>query len=136
MMDSPHLERAFRFKSNAQRGGVIENFLARNVTITRVSEAVITVDFLYEEGANGPQRPVLRHVSLENIIARAAPRVFYVVGFDAATIDDIRLSHCTFSGLEAAELMDHAGHIELDHVTLEPKERPESLHGRREPGKL
>jgi polygalacturonase len=135
-MDSPSLDRAFRFKSNAQRGGLIENFFVRNVAIGRVGEAVITIDFLYEEGPDGPQRPVLRHLSFENVVSKSAPRVFYVVGFDAATIDDIRLSHCTFSGLSATELIDHAGRIELDHVTLEPKERPRALNARRGQGNL
>ena len=135
-MDSPTLDRAFRFKSNAQRGGVVENFFVRNVTIGKVAEAVITIDFLYEEGANGPHQPVLRHLSFENVTSTSAPRVFYIVGFDAATIDDIRLSHCTFSGLDSAELIDHAGRIELDHVTLEPKTRPAALNARRGLGNL
>ena len=135
-MDSPTLDRAFRFKSNAQRGGVIENFFVRDVRIGKVGEAVITIDFLYEEGANGPQKPVLRNLSFENVVSRAAPRVFYVVGFAAATIDNLRFSHCTFSGLESAELIDHVGHIELDHVTFEPKVRPKALNARRGQGNL
>src|SRR3954462_397426 len=129
-MDSPNLERALRFKSNARRGGVVENVLVRNVTIGQVAEAIITVDFLYEEGANGTQRPVLRNVFLENVTAKSTPRIFYVVGFDAATIENIRLSHCTFSGLSAAEIVHHPAHIEMDHVTLAPKEKPTSLSSR------
>jgi polygalacturonase len=135
-MDSPSLDRAFRFKSNARRGGVIENILIRNVNIGRVGEAVVTIDFLYEEGPNGPHRPVVRNLTLENVVSRSAPRVFYVVGFDGATIDNLRLSHCTFSGVEATEVLDHAGHIEFDHVTIEPKERPKALNARRGSGNL
>jgi unsaturated rhamnogalacturonyl hydrolase len=130
-MDSSNLDRAFRFKSNARRGGVIENILARNLTIGSVSEAVITVDFLYEEGAKGPEHPVLRNVNLENITARGAPRIFYIVGFDAATIDNIKISNSTISGLQAPEIIDHAGHIELDHVTALPKQMPKALNARR-----
>ena len=52
-MDSPNLDRALRFKSNARRGGVIENVFMRDVFIGRVSEAVLTVDFLYDTGATG-----------------------------------------------------------------------------------
>jgi polygalacturonase len=135
-MDSPNLDRAFRFKSNAQRGGVIENIFVRNVDIGRVSEAVVTIDFLYEEGPNGPQKPVLRHLRLENVTAKVAPRIFYIVGFDAATIDDIRLSHCTFPQLSATDIIDHAGRIELDHVQATPKEIPRALNARRGQGAL
>ena len=134
-MDSPNLERALRFKSNARRGGVVENIFMRNVTIGRVAEAIITVDFLYEEGANGPHRPAVRNVSLENVTAKSTPRVFYIAGFKGAVIDRIRLAHCTFSGVEAAELVEHAGHIEFDDVTIEPKVKPTSLSSRA-PGTL
>ena len=134
-MDSPNLDRALRFKSNARRGGLLENIFMRNVTIGRVAEAIITVDFLYEEGANGPHKPVLRNVQLEHVTAKSTPRVFYIAGFDGVTVDGIKLAHCTFSGVETAELVTHAGRIELDDVTIEPKTRTGSLSSR-QPGTL
>ncbi len=130
IMDSPQLERVLRFKSNARRGGVLENVLARNITVGRVAEAIVTVDFMYEEGAKGDQRPILRNVQLENVTAKATPRLFYIVGFDGVTIDNIRMSNCSFSGVEATDVINHAGHIELDHVTVEPKDKPTSLSSR------
>ena len=129
-MDSPNLERALRFKSNARRGGVIENIFMRRVTVGRVAEAIITVDFLYEEGANGPHKPVLRNVQLEHVTAKSTPRLFYIASFPGATVDGIRFAHCAFAGLEAAELIEHAGRIELDDVQVAPKERPKSLSSR------
>ena len=134
-MDSPNLERALRFKSNARRGGLLENFFMRNVTIGRVAEAIITVDFLYEEGANGPHKPILRNVQLENVTAKSTPRIFYIASFEGAIVDGIKLAHCKFTGVESAELVTHAGHIELDDVTLEPKVKPASLSSRA-PGTL
>ena len=135
-MDSPNLDRALRFKSNAQRGGVIENIFVRDVKIGRVGEAVVTVDFLYEEGPNGPEKPVLRHLVLENVTAKGAPRIFYIVGFDGATIDDIRLSHCSFTQLTATDVIDHAGRIEFDHVQAVPAKIPRALNARRGQGEL
>ena len=129
-MDSPQLERALRFKSNARRGGLLENFFMRRVTIGRVAEAIITVDFLYEEGANGPHKPVLRNVQLENVTAKSTPRIFYIASFAGATVDGIKLSNCTFTGVETAELMTFTGHVELNNVTIEPKEKPKSLSSR------
>jgi unsaturated rhamnogalacturonyl hydrolase len=129
-MDSPNLERVIRFKSNARRGGLLENFFMRNVTVGQVAEAIVTVDFIYEEGANGPHQPILRNVQLEHITAKSTPRVFYIASFAGATVDGIRFAHCSFAGLEAAELVEHAGRIELDDVMLEPKVRPASLSSR------
>jgi unsaturated rhamnogalacturonyl hydrolase len=130
IMDSPNLERVLRFKSNARRGGLLENFFVRNVTVGRVAEAILTVDFLYEEGANGPHKPALRNVQLERVTAKSTPRLFYIASFPGATVDGIRLAHCQFSGLDAPELIEHAGRIELEDVQVAPKERPKSLSSR------
>ncbi len=101
-MDSPNLERALRFKSNAVRGGIIENILVRNLTIGQVKEAVVTVDFLYEKGAQGPYRPVLRNVELRNVTCASAPRVLHVLGFPRAQIDGIQLCGLRFPGADCA----------------------------------
>ncbi len=125
-MDSPHLERALRFKSNAQRGGVLENIFMRHVEIGRVADSILTIDLVYEEGARGPHRPVVRNVALENVSSKASPRVLWVAGFDGAVIDAIRLTDCTFRGVEGTEMLAHAGSIALQNVTIEPIKKPKS----------
>ncbi|HYP54603.1 MAG TPA: glycoside hydrolase family 28 protein, partial [Pyrinomonadaceae bacterium] len=88
-MDSPNLDRALRFKSNARRGGVMENVYMRNVEVGRVAEAVLTIDLVYA-GEQGPHRPVVRNVHVENVTSRSSPRVMWVVGFPGVQIDNIR----------------------------------------------
>lgn len=129
-MSSPHLERALRFKSNAQRGGVVENVFMRNVKIGQVAEAIITVDFMYEEGPHGTHMPTVRNVQLDHVTATSTPRIFYIDSFAGATVDNIRLSHCRFSGVKTAEFIQHAGHIELNDVTIIPQVVPKSLSSR------
>lgn len=129
-MDSPNLDRALRFKSNARRGGVIENVFMRNVEIGRVAEAILTIDFLYETGANGPYRPAVRNVMLENVKSASSPRVMYVVSFPGAVIDDVRFVDCTFRGVETAEVMNNAGSVSFKNVTIEPVQKPRSLNSR------
>ncbi len=130
IMDSPRLDRALRLKSNARRGGVIENIFMRNVRVGRVTEAVLTVDLLYEEGARGDHPPVVRNIRLDHVTSTASPRVLWIAGFPGATIDDIRLSDCTFHGVETAEVVSGAGRIELDRVTIEPLEGKASRNSR------
>jgi polygalacturonase len=48
-MDSPNLDHALRVKNNASRGGLLENFYFRNITVGQVTHAVITIDFNYEK---------------------------------------------------------------------------------------
>lgn len=132
-MDSPNLQRALRLKSNARRGGVIENVFMRNVEIGRVSEALLTVDFLYEEGPNGKFPPTARNVVIENVKAAHAPRLFYIAGFDGATIDGIRVANTEVAGATETEVIHHAGKIELDDVTITPEKQVQSQSSRHGP---
>lgn len=122
-MDSPNLDRAFRFKSNAVRGGVIENIFVRNVEVGRVARAVLSVEFDYEEGANGPHRPVLRNVLIENVTSESSGSVAIVTAFPGAVIEGIRLKDCTFLGVESADILKHAGSLILENVTIEPAKK-------------
>jgi unsaturated rhamnogalacturonyl hydrolase len=125
-MDSPNLDRALRFKSNARRGGMIENIFMRDVTVGRVSEAVLTIDFLYDTGAAGDYRPVLRNVSLDHVESTSSPRVLWIVGFPGVTIENVNFSNCTFRGVDTAEVMNHAGAISFKNVTIEPANKNRS----------
>jgi unsaturated rhamnogalacturonyl hydrolase len=127
-MDSPELDRALRFKNNAVRGGVLENVFMRNVRIGRVGEAVLTIDLLYEEGARGEHMPVVRNVQLDNVTSSASPRVLYIRGFKGATIDGIRISNSTFSGVTETEVVQHAGSIALNNVTITPEKMVRGLN--------
>jgi len=134
-MDSPNLERALRFKSNAQRGGVCENIFMRNVEIGRVSEAVLTIDLIYEEGANGPHKPIVRNIALDHVTSKSSPRVMWIAGFPAATIDNVRFSDCTFRGVEASEVLSHAGAVSFRNVTIEPAKKGKSASSADAPAK-
>lgn len=120
VMDSPNLDRALRFKSNAIRGGVLENVFMRNVKIGRVAEAVLTIDLVYEEGAEGPHRPVVRNIHLENVHSSASPRVMWIRGFEGAVIEDIHIRDSIFEGLSVPEVVEHAGSITLERAALKP----------------
>jgi polygalacturonase len=118
-MDSPHLDRAFRFKSNAVRGGVIENIRFRDIRIGHVEKAVLGVEFDYEEGANGPHKPALRNVSIENVTVGSCGQVIGITGFPAATITGIRLSDCLFRGVRKANTVKDADAPVLERVKVE-----------------
>jgi unsaturated rhamnogalacturonyl hydrolase len=127
-MDSPNLDRALRFKSNAQRGGHLENVFMRNVRVGQVAEAVLTIDLLYEEGAKGDFPPVVRNIQLDDIVSQHSPRVLYIRGFDGAVIDDIRIAHSTFNNVTETEVVQHAGAITFHHVSINPAKSKRSLN--------
>jgi unsaturated rhamnogalacturonyl hydrolase len=119
-----------RLKSNARRGGIIENIFMRRVEIGRVAEALLTVDFLYEEGPNGAYPPIVRNVVIENVTCQSSPRVFFINGFPGATIDRIRVANSIIAGVEATEVVQGAGRIELENVTIRPAKKVRSLSSR------
>lgn len=122
-MDSPNLDRALRFKTNAVRGGVLENVFMRNVEVGRVAEAVLTIDLLYEEGAKGEFMPTVRNVHLQNVRSSASPRVLFVTSFPGATIDNIAFRDCTFRGVEKTEVLSGVGTLTFRNVTIEPAQK-------------
>jgi polygalacturonase len=130
-MDSPHLDRALRLKSNARRGGVIDGVYFRNVVVGRVSEALLTIDFQYEEGPRGDFPPTARNIWIENVRAEQSPRLFYIAGLPAATIDSIHVKNTQILSATATEVIEHAGGIELSNVTITPAVKPRSLSSRR-----
>jgi unsaturated rhamnogalacturonyl hydrolase len=127
-MDSANLDRALRIKSNAVRGGVIENIFMRRVTINQVKEAVLTIDLLYEEGAKGNFPPTIRNIAIERTEASASPRVMFIRGFEGAVIDGIRFSDCTFKGVSAPEVLSGAGSVLLRNVNIVPASKPKSAN--------
>jgi unsaturated rhamnogalacturonyl hydrolase len=98
-MDSPNLDRAIRFKSNAIRGGVVENIFVRNVKVGTVADAALQIDFVYEEGAKGPHKPVVRNLVIENMSVGKARRVLDVQGFTGAEISGVRIHKSSFNGI-------------------------------------
>jgi unsaturated rhamnogalacturonyl hydrolase len=120
VMDSPNLDRALRFKNNAQRGGILENVFMRNVKIGQVAEAALTIDLLYEEGSNGDHQAIVRNVEMENITSAASPRVMFIRGYQGAVIDDIRIRNSKFQGVTHTEVLEHAGSIRLENVDIVP----------------
>lgn len=120
-MDSPDLWYAIRFKNNAMRGGVLEHFHFRNISVGQVSRAVMTCDFNYEEGAKGRFTPVLRDVSIENLVAEKALRVLDSQGLPGAPVSDIRLRKCRFDGVTQASVVTHTHGLRLDGVRVNGK---------------
>lgn len=107
-MDSPNLDRVLRLKSNAVRGGVVENIFMRNLTVGQVADAVLQIDFVYEEGPNGPFKPVARNIVIENIVVKQTPRVLNVVGFVGAEISNVRIYNSRFDQVTKEDVVKEA----------------------------
>jgi polygalacturonase len=117
-MDSPDLWYAIRFKNNALRGGLLENFYYRDLDVGQVGRAAITCDFNYEEGANGPFIPQLRNVVVERLRVRNAVRVLDSQGLPRAPVSDITIRDCEFGGVTQPSIIKYTREVKLEKVRV------------------
>jgi polygalacturonase len=120
-MDSPNLWYAIRFKNNALRGGLLENFYYRDIDVGQVGRAAITCDFNYEEGANGAFTPQLRNIVVERLRVKHAVRVLDSQGLPKAPVNDITLRDCEFSGVTQPSIVKHTRAVHLERVRVNDK---------------
>jgi unsaturated rhamnogalacturonyl hydrolase len=117
-MSSPNLVCALRLKSNAVRGGVLQNIFMRNVNVGIVKDSVLQIDFLYEEGARGDFKPVAKNVVMENVTVAHTPRVLNVRGFPGASISDVRIYNSVFKNIQKPDQVIQAD-VKLVNCVLE-----------------
>ncbi|MGN6817446.1 MAG: glycoside hydrolase family 28 protein [Sphingomonas sp.] len=117
-MDSPNLDFAIRFNNNATRGGLLEGFHYRDISVGQVKQAVIACDFNYEEGAKGGFTPVLRDVTIERLTARHSVMALDSQGLPNAPIERVRLSECSFDGVTSPSVIAYTNGLVLDRVRV------------------
>ena len=78
------------------------------MNVGQVADAVLQIDFVYEEGPNGPYKPVARNIVMENIRVTHTPRVLNVVGFPAAEISGVRIYNSTFLDVKKPDVVKEA----------------------------
>jgi len=118
-MDSPHLRQALRIKSNAMRGGFIENIYMRNVEIGEVSEAILNINFYYGEGEAGPYLPTVSNINIENVTSQKSKYVLALRGFyRKPSITDIFLKDCSFNNVQSADIIAGVKKIYLENVKV------------------
>jgi polygalacturonase len=112
-MNSPHLDRALRIKTNSYRGGALENFYFRNNKVGEVARGVIDIDFYYEEGPGGPFTPSVRNVVVENVRSERSRYALYLRGYEDAQISGVRVAHCVFNNVAEADVIENVAALEL-----------------------
>ena len=117
-MDSPDLWYAIRFKNNALRGGLLENFYYRDLDVGSVGKAAITCDFNYEEGADGPFTPRLENVVVERLRVKNAVRVLDSQGLPTAPVGNLALRDCDFNGVTQPSIVKYTREVKLEKVRV------------------
>ncbi len=107
IMSSPNLERAIRIKTNSVRGGTVENVFVRNLKIGEVSEAVLKINFYYEEGDKGEFTPEVRNIQLENIESQKSPYAIWIKAYNRSPVSGLVLKNCRFADVANYNVMEN-----------------------------
>ena len=126
-MDSPNLDRALRIKTNAVRGGVVEHVYMRDVTVGQVAEAVVTINFFYEEADKGNFPPSVRDVEVRNVTSQKSLHALLLRGFPNAPITDVRLVDCSFANVAKPDVLEAVRGLSLTNVTVNGTLRNERI---------
>jgi polygalacturonase len=125
-MSSPDLERGLRIKTNAARGGVVENVFMRDTEIGEVGSA-IDVDMLYQvadEDLSRPFVPVVRNVRVEHLTVNKAAVALSIVGLESSPVGGLLIRDAVFRNVSRPSRLVNAGAVLLENVTLEPAPAP------------
>ncbi|MCR4944651.1 MAG: glycoside hydrolase family 28 protein [Clostridium sp.] len=121
--DSKELDYPIRFKTNAERGGKLENIYVKNSTVNKSKVAVIHADFFYEEGTNGNHKPLLRNITLSNIKTVEggsidAKNALYIKGFENAPIENIVLEDAELNGVKGEAVLQNIRNLTFKNVSI------------------
>lgn len=119
-MSSTELDRGLRIKTNAMRGGVIEDVFLRDIEIGQVRRAAIEVDMRYEEGDDGPFPPVVRNLRIERLSVEHAPWAIWVEALERSPLVGLLVRASRFAGIEHGSRLDGVRGLVLEDVTVIP----------------
>lgn len=120
-MNSPNLDRALRIKTNSLRGGTIENVYMRNCEIGEVKQAILLVDFNYEQGDAGNHTPIVRNIYLDNITSTKSNYAVYLRGYERSPVLNIYINNSEFRGVKQEVLIENAENIIFSNVRINDK---------------
>jgi polygalacturonase len=108
VMDSPHLDLAFRIKANSTRGGVVEQIYLRDLEVRGVRDAAVQIDLLYAQAEEqGNRLPRVREIVIERLACAQSGRAVWIEGLAAMPVRDVHIRDSVFRRVAAANILHH-----------------------------
>ena len=100
VVGSAGMDRPFRIKSNALRGGVVDGFYIRNVKISECRQAVLKLELKYEKVVSGDYYPFFTNIVLQNVTCDKSRYGIWVDGLEDRTcVGTVLLENCHLKGI-------------------------------------
>jgi hypothetical protein len=91
----------------------------RNIQIGEISGAIVQIDFQYDEGPNGPERPLVRNIDIRDVTAKQSKYALELRGFANAPIQNVFLERCTFEGVAQDNVVEHVVGLTMNQVRIQ-----------------
>ena len=123
VMDSPHLERILRIKTNNCRGGQVQNINMCNVVVGQCKEAVVKINLDYErkEICYRGFEPIVNNVNVENVTCQKSDYGVLIIGRDSLeNVYDINIKNCKFDGVvkEPVKIIGKTRNVKFDNLVI------------------
>lgn len=121
--DSPNLGQGIRIKSNAKRGGAVEDIYVRDLRIGEVRESIIRVTMNYDppEAIGYKYFPVMKKIFVENVVSQKSEYGLYMDGLSETQIEGVVVKDCRFNGVSKGNRIINADDVKLENVYVNGK---------------
>lgn len=121
---SPNLTYALRLKTNARRGGKVEDVILADSVMDHVHGAAVHGTMMYEDGRNGHDLPEFRNITIENIEAHGGDYGIFLEAFEEVPITGLVLRNIQIDGV--SQLMRSMNWKEpvMEQITINGKKFP------------
>jgi len=109
------------FKSNLDRGGMIENVSVRNIEVGQATKALIYFQTDYHSFRGGHFPPTFRNFNIENITCQETDYGIRVQGHVESPITDVHIKNVTIEKAQTAVKIHAHDQVVLENVTINGK---------------
>ncbi|MBD0830830.1 glycoside hydrolase family 28 protein [Aestuariibaculum sediminum] len=120
-MDSPHLDRAIRIKTNTLRGGFVENLFVKDITVGQVKEAALKINLHYGiyDNQEGEYIPKIDNIYLENInVENSGKYGILIKGREEAIIKNVTLKNVHIKKAKTPLSVEFSEPIQFENTTI------------------
>jgi hypothetical protein len=98
----------------------------RDITVGQVKEAVLLIDFFYQDNEKGDCKPVVRNINMENVTSKKSKYALFLRGFGNAPITDVRLKNCALDNVSDSDVISNVKNLVLENVKINGNQMPSS----------
>ncbi|WP_051190509.1 glycoside hydrolase family 28 protein [Kaistella palustris] len=121
VMDSPELDRAIRLKTNTRRGGTVDGFYVKNLTVGQVTEAVlhITMNYAIYGDQKGTHIPTIKNILLEDVTVKNGGKyAIFAEGLEQSKIQNIIFKNVKIDQVKENFKLKNVENLKLINTTI------------------